>query len=83
MNFLRPKTFKDKKKSWTNFRGLCKSCGICLEVCPKKAIFWGEDLGYYGNPAPSVDIEKCIACGLCELNCPDCAIRVKKKGGKK
>ncbi len=76
---FKPKKFEDKTKSWTNFRGLCKGCGICIERCPKKALSWSEDSGYYGTPAVDCEIAKCIACGICELHCPDCAIIVELK----
>jgi len=77
--YFKPKTYKGSKKSWTNFRALCKSCGTCLEICPTKALKYGKDLAYYGQPAPDCNIKKCIACKLCEINCPDSAIRVDKK----
>ncbi len=80
MTNFKPKTFKYKKKSWTNFKGLCKGCGVCIAKCPQKALKWSkEDTGYYSNLTPEVDIKKCIACGICELHCPDCAIKVEKK----
>jgi len=86
MKNWRSKTIKDKEKVWVNFKGLCKGCGICLEICPQKCLFWGSELGYYGNLTPECDIEKCIACGLCQINCPDCAIKIEKiktkKGGE-
>lgn len=78
MKNWRSKITEDKQKRWVNFKELCKGCGICLEVCPAKCLFWGEELGYYSNLTPECDIEKCIACGLCQIHCPDCAIKVEK-----
>ena len=50
---------------------LCKSCGICVEICPKKVFIRGTDgKSTKGNP------EACVFCGMCEAMCPDFAIRV-------
>lgn len=68
-----------KNGSWMIFPRLCKGCGICLEKCPRKALFWGKILGVYSNLTPAVDEKKCNLCGLCEIFCPDCALVVKKK----
>lgn len=57
----------------------CKSCGICHEKCPVKAISYGETLGAFAGPTPEVDLEKCIACGNCQRFCPDAAIYIKKE----
>lgn len=73
-----PATISDNKKSFTNFRGLCKGCGICIEVCPKKCIKWSKEVGYYKTPAVDCEIEKCIACRICEIRCPDAAIKIEK-----
>lgn len=71
-------TTKNQKISWTNFKGLCKGCGLCLFKCPLRAISWdSKNLGVYGTPSVKVDINKCIACNLCSLVCPDSAIRVE------
>ena len=54
----------------------CKGCGICVAFCPKKVLGLSE-LG-------KVQVENgeaCIACGQCELRCPDYAIFVDKKEG--
>lgn len=76
---FKPKTHQNNKKSWTNFKGLCKGCGLCLFKCPVKAISWDQkNLGVYSTPSVKVDIDKCTACGICEFICPDSAIRVKK-----
>jgi len=51
---------------------LCKRCGICVEICPKKALALNGEL--------KVDEEKCASCGLCELYCPDFALEVVRDG---
>ena len=53
---------------------LCKACGICAGLCPKQ-VFTRDEFGF---PVVSY-IDKCIACSLCELRCPDFAIRVGRK----
>ena len=58
----------------------CKGCGICVAFCPKQVLELDE-LGKVYAKAP----EACIACGQCELRCPDYAIQVtreKKEAGK-
>ncbi|SEV92313.1 2-oxoglutarate ferredoxin oxidoreductase, delta subunit [Thermococcus thioreducens] len=57
---------------------LCKGCGICLEMCPRKVFEWSRELSEKGvhYPVP-VDAEKCVKCKLCELLCPDFAIAVR------
>ena len=52
-------------KSW------CKSCGICVEFCPRKIL----ELGSQGIEVKNPD--ECILCGLCELRCPDYAIYIE------
>ncbi|MBN2396364.1 MAG: 4Fe-4S binding protein [Candidatus Atribacteria bacterium] len=52
----------------------CKSCGICISFCPKKVLVEDEK----GRPVAK-NIDACIHCMLCELRCPDFAIRVRKK----
>lgn len=56
----------------------CKRCGICVEFCPVKVY----DKEIDGAPVPA-RIEKCTGCMLCELRCPDFAIKVEvNKDGK-
>ncbi len=52
----------------------CKSCGICINYCPKKVLVANEK----GYPVAE-KIDDCIQCMLCELRCPDFAIRVENR----
>lgn len=55
----------------------CKSCGICVAFCPKKA------LSLAGLEGKAVhDPSLCIECGMCERYCPDLAIVVVQSGSK-
>jgi len=57
---------------------LCKGCGICLELCPRKVFKWSKELSEKGVHYPiPVNADKCVKCKLCELLCPDFAIAVK------
>jgi len=55
------------KESW------CKTCGICINYCPRKVLVPSEK----GHPVAE-NIDDCIHCMLCELRCPDFAIMVEK-----
>ena len=50
-------------------RELCKSCGICEEVCPDDSV--KVQMGIY-----SIDYEYCKGCGLCAYECPADAIQM-------
>ena len=58
---------------------ICKGCGLCVSVCPKKVLDIKKtkinSAGY--NPAEMIG-EDCIACTSCAKMCPDCAIVVEK-----
>ena len=58
----------------------CKSCGLCIEACPKKVLgLDGEYVNAKGyRPAAAVNEKDCIACGICIVACPDVAIQVYK-----
>lgn len=50
----------------------CKSCGICSTFCPKNVF----ELDEQKHPVPA-RAQDCIGCMLCELRCPDLAIKVE------
>ena len=62
------------------YKAWCKACGICVAFCPT-GVLASDEAGY----SYVKDAEKCINCGLCEIRCPDFAIKVsrKAKGGRK
>jgi NAD-dependent dihydropyrimidine dehydrogenase PreA subunit len=54
---------------------LCTGCGLCNIVCPH-AVFEMND-----RKARIVDIDDCMECGACALNCQFGAITVKSGVG--
>ncbi|MEA4832849.1 MAG: 4Fe-4S binding protein [Oscillospiraceae bacterium] len=61
---------------------LCKGCGLCVTVCPKKIISLEttklNKKGHHPAGIAAVDEDKCIACAFCATICPDVAIIVEK-----
>jgi 2-oxoglutarate ferredoxin oxidoreductase subunit delta len=59
----------------------CKSCGLCVSVCPKKILTIAEEKinkqGYH--PVECNSPEQCITCQMCVSICPDCAIELNKE----
>jgi len=53
-------------------RGLCNSCGVCIDRCQVKAIIEQD-----GKVVLQSD--KCIGCGLCVTGCPVQAARLMRK----
>ena len=57
----------------------CNGCGICIDICPKKAIESGPLIEIAtGLDAPPVIIDhtKCSFCGMCAAFCPVRAVRM-------
>ena len=74
------KTTEGVKGIFTVSPELCKGCGLCIEKCPSQVIDWSDEFGVYGTITiyPKY-IDRCTACKICELVCPDAAIDIKKK----
>lgn len=55
----------------------CKSCDICVSVCPSGTLGMKIDASTINGKIIDVAYpDSCIGCGECELNCPDFAIKV-------
>ncbi len=58
----------------------CKGCGLCIEVCPTKALVLGEKRNALGYRVVEFLPDKgCQACGFCYLVCPDVALEIWRK----
>ena len=58
----------------------CKSCGLCIHICPKNILRFGEvanSKGFY--TIEMTDQTQCIACAFCALICPDLVLEVYRE----
>ena len=53
----------------------CKSCGLCVNACPKQTLVIGDNLNAQGY-AYVVQMKPldCVKCNICRIVCPDVAI---------
>jgi 2-oxoglutarate ferredoxin oxidoreductase subunit delta len=67
-------TEKIKKKGLVGIKtNWCKGCGICVYLCPRKVLALDEM-----GKAVVVNPDKCTACKICEIHCPDFSIEVEE-----
>ena len=59
---------------------VCKGCGLCVSVCPKKILALSKTkLNKKGHsPVELTKPEECVGCASCALMCPDCVIKVER-----
>ena len=62
---------KKKKLAWVD-RTLCAACGVCMKVCPKKAIT------IYKGLYALVEETLCIGCKKCAKECPASIIAIRE-----
>ena len=59
---------------------VCKGCGLCTTVCPKKIMVLSKDRinakGY--SPVEIIDMDACISCAACAKMCPDAVLTIYK-----
>ena len=63
-----------KRFKQTIYRKWCKSCGLCIALCPKDVYGENED----GGPE-IIQPDHCIGCLICETHCPDFAITIEER----
>ncbi|MBR6451392.1 MAG: 4Fe-4S dicluster domain-containing protein [Lachnospiraceae bacterium] len=57
----------------------CKSCKLCINVCPKHVLHVGKAVNKSGyEPVEMKNDSDCIGCSFCALMCPEAAIEVYK-----
>lgn len=57
----------------------CKSCGLCVKICPRQVLAIGDKpnpKGYFAVAVKQAD--QCIGCALCGTMCPDMALEIYK-----
>lgn len=61
---------------------LCKSCALCVFVCPTGVLEMVENKrNIYNYSAEAIAPEYCTLCQFCVYQCPDFAIVVEKEEG--
>ncbi|CDN30116.1 putative 2-oxoglutarate oxidoreductase, delta subunit [Mucinivorans hirudinis] len=59
---------------------ICKGCGVCVSICPTKAIDLNAKVNSKGyHYCFMVNEDACIGCAACGMVCPDSVITVFKE----
>ena len=59
---------------------ICKSCGFCVEACPKKILEIAAHTNESGfHPVKITKKELCTGCALCYQVCPEIAIEITRE----
>ena len=62
----------DKTKPYPLINSLeCKSCGRCVEACPKKCLAIGTELNARGFKPVVYQGTGCVGCATCFYACPE------------
>ena len=62
----------DKTTPYPQINALeCKSCGRCVDACPKKCLEIGNELNVRGYRSVVYKGEGCIGCASCFYTCPE------------
>ena len=57
----------------------CKSCGICIDFCPRGCLKLSDRFNAQGyHPVECIKPDECNSCAICARMCPDVVIEVKK-----
>ncbi|MDP8215937.1 MAG: 4Fe-4S dicluster domain-containing protein [Candidatus Kaelpia imicola] len=64
-------------------KDFCKSCGFCVNVCPKGILVMDDKLNTLGySPVKVVGESSCIKCMRCIAVCPEACIEIYEEDGK-
>lgn len=55
----------------------CTGCGLCVAVCPVKAVRIADDQASIG-----IESSRCIGCGDCIVSCPSTSMAEKTRGSR-
>lgn len=61
----------------------CKECHLCIDFCPMQVLVESEEVNDKGYHIPKLEKEPekgkiCVACGFCQVICPEYAIWVEE-----